>query len=182
MTSQDQAVIETARRDGIAVLEDVLDQDELTSVRDEFDRLHVELGKGPGEPGVRDGVSGDALLKYPHVAALFSHPRILAVVAAMLDEDEPCAWRLKTNRYTPEHKGVKKHTDGVLGELAPPYTRQSMAVFLDDIDANSGALTYVPGSHQLHSNPPPTRGGSHPLRRTSTPGTTYRQRCARAAS
>ena len=150
MTSQDQAVIETARRDGIAVLEDVLDQDELTSVRDEFDRLHLELGKGPGEPGVRDGVSGDALLKYPHVAALFSHPRIIAVVAAMLDEDEPCAWRLKTNRYTPEHKGVKKHTDGVLGELAPAYTRQSMAVFLDDIDANSGALTYVPGSHQLH--------------------------------
>lgn len=99
---------------------------------------------------MRDGVSGDALLKYPHVAALFSHPRIIAVVAAMLDEDQPWAWQLKTNRYTPEHKGVSKHTDGVLGELAPPYTRQSMAVFLDDIDADSGALTYVPGSHELH--------------------------------
>ena len=148
--TEDQAVIETARRDGIAVLKDLLDEDELTSVRDEFDRLHLELGKGPGQPGVRDGVSGDALLKYPHVAALFSHPRIIAVVAAMLDEDQPWAWQLKTNRYTPEHKGVSKHTDGVLGELAPPYTRQSMAVFLDDIDADSGAFTYVPGSHELH--------------------------------
>jgi hypothetical protein len=74
----------------------------------------------------------------------------MAVVAALLDEPAPWAWQLKKNRYTPQDEGVRRHADGVLGELAPAFTRQSMAVFLDDSDGNSGALTYVPGSHERH--------------------------------
>lgn len=86
------------------------------------------------------------------------------IVSAMLNEPTPWVWVVKTNRYTPEHIGVRKHTDGFLGELAPPFTRQAMAVFLDDVDEESGALTYVPGTHLLHyqndQNPnrvPPTQ-------------------------
>lgn len=150
LTEADQAVVAATRRDGIAVLPDLLQAEELVPLRAEFDQLHLDLGKGPGVPGVRDGVSGDALLEYRHVAALFCHPRLMAVVAALLNEPVPWAWQLKTNRYTPEHEGVRRHTDGVLGELAPAFTRQSTAVFLDDIDESSGALTYVPGSHELH--------------------------------
>ena len=74
----------------------------------------------------------------------------MAVVAALLDEPAPWAWQLKKNRYTPQDEGVRRHADGVLGELAPAFPRQSMAVFLDDSDGNSGALTYVPGSHERH--------------------------------
>ncbi len=154
LNTRDQQVVATARRDGIAVLPDLLDAEQLQHVRREFDQAHLDLGKGPGTPGVRDSTSGDALLAYPHLAALYSHPRIIAVVCAILGEDRPWAWQLKTNRYTPEHVGVRRHTDGVVGELAPPFTRQSMAVFLDDIDAESGALTYVPGSHLLHFEDP----------------------------
>jgi hypothetical protein len=44
-----------------------------------------------------------------------------------------------------------------LGELAPPFTRQAMAVFLDDVDEASGALMYAPGTHLLHFNDDPNR-------------------------
>lgn len=148
--SDDQAVVETIRKEGIGVLPGVLSQHELDTVRAEFDQAHMDLGKGPGEPGVRDRLSGEDLLAYPSLAALYSHPRIMAVISAMLDEPTPWVWQIITNRYTPEHVGVRRHTDGFAGELSPPFTRQSMAVFLDDIDETSGALTYVPGTHYLH--------------------------------
>ena len=154
---RDQEVVATVRRDGIGILRQVLSPQEVETVRQEFDRAHLDLDKGPGTPGVRDSLSGEALLAYPNLAALYSHPRIMAIVAALLNEPVPWVWVVKTNRYTPEHGGVSRHTDGFLGELAPPFTRQAMAVFLDDVDEESGALTYVPGTHLLHYNDDPRR-------------------------
>ena len=88
------------------------------------------------------------------LANLFIHPRILGIVSAILNDDNLWLWQLKTNRYTPEHPGVGKHTDGFPGEISPPFTRQAIAVFLDDISVGSGALTYVPGTHKLHYEDP----------------------------
>ena len=140
MTSEDQALIETIRKKGIGVLPNVLSGDEVEAVRVEFDQAHLDLGKGPGTPSVRDSTGGEQLLAYPAIAALYSHPRIMGVISAMLNEPVPWAWQVKTNRYTPEHKGVRKHTDGFLGELSPPFTRQAMAVFLDDIGDSSASV------------------------------------------
>lgn len=150
LSQEDQDLLNTIRKDGIGVMHGLLSSEEIEIIRKEFDQLHLDLGKGPGEPGVRDSMSGEELLAYPNLAALYSHPRIMGIVSAMLNEPTPWVWVVKTNRYTPEHIGVRKHTDGFLGELAPPFTRQAMAVFLDDIDETSGALTYVPGTHILH--------------------------------
>lgn len=153
----DQELVATIRRDGIGILRHVLSPQEVETVRQEFDQAHLDLGKGSGTPGVRDSLSGEALLAYPNLAALYSHPRIMSIVAALLNEPVPWVWVVKTNRYTPKHKGVSRHTDGFLGELAPPFTRQAMAVFLDDVDEESGALTYVPGTHLLHYENDPAR-------------------------
>ena len=150
MKEENRRIAETARANGIAVLPGLFDEDELEEIRRPFDQAYLDAGKGPGEEGNRDSISGEALLRYPAVARLFIHPRILAIVSAILAEERPWLWQLKTNRYTPEHPGVKKHTDGFLGELAPPFTRQAMAVFLDDISVDSGALTYVSGTHKRH--------------------------------
>ena len=150
MKSDDRALVETIRQNGIGVLRNALSEDEIGAVRLEFDQAHLDLGIGPGTPGVRDRLSGEQLLAYPALAALYSHPRIIAIVSAMLNEPVPWVWQIITNRYNPEHEGVRKHSDGFAGELSPPFTRQSMAVFLDDIDETSGALTYVPGTHHLH--------------------------------
>ena len=69
---------------------------------------------------------------------------------------------MKTNRYRPFHPGVGRHTDGKPGELSPPFSIVSTQVFLDDIEIDSGALTYAPGSHILHyesatDHRPPTK-------------------------
>ena len=72
------------------------------------------------------------------------------IVCEMLTDSIPWVWQIITNRYSPEHPGVGKHSDGFKGELSSPFSRQSMAVFLDDIDEESGSLTYVPGSHLRH--------------------------------
>ena len=150
MNQDDRTVIDSLRADGIGVLRNVLSADEVKAVRLEFNQAHLDLGIGPGKPGERDKLSVHPLLAYPALSALYSHPRIMRIASAMLDEPDPWAWQILTSRYNPDHVGVRKHTDGVLGELAPPFTRQSMAVFLDDVDESSGALTYVPGTHLLH--------------------------------
>jgi ectoine hydroxylase-related dioxygenase (phytanoyl-CoA dioxygenase family) len=73
----------------------------------------------------------------------------MAIVSAILGEPNPWLYQYKTNRYTPVHEGVKKHTDG-FGGLVPAHQTQAMAIFLDDISAESGALTYVPRTHLLY--------------------------------
>ena len=153
MYAEDKKIVATVRSNGIAVLPGLLAEDELTEIRHQFDQAYLDTDKGPGEPGTRDSISGTALLHYPALANLFIHPRILVIVSAILNET-PWLWQLKTNRYTPEHPGVGKHTDGFPDEISPPFTRQAMAVFLDDISPNSGALTYVPGTHKLHYEDP----------------------------
>lgn len=72
LSQDDQQVVNVAKRDGIAILPDLLTPAEVDLVRQDFDQLHIDLGKGPGTPGVRDSLSGDKLLPYGHVAALFS--------------------------------------------------------------------------------------------------------------
>jgi hypothetical protein len=115
ISAEDQALVETIRKNGIGVLRNLLSAQEVETVRTEFDQAHLDLGKGPGTPGVRDSLSGEALLAYPNLAALYSHPRIMNIISTMLNEPMPWVWVVKTNRYTPEHIGVRKHTDGFFG-------------------------------------------------------------------
>ena len=154
MNPQDAEIVATARASGIAVLPGLFNDGELEEIRRQFGQAYLDTGKGLGEPGTRDSISGETLLRYPALADLFIHPRILRIVSAILDDCNPWLWQLKTNRYTPEHPGVRKHTDGFPDEISPPFTRQAMAVFLDDISIDSGALTYVPGTHKLHYEDP----------------------------
>ena len=74
----------------------------------------------------------------------------MSVVAHVLAEPAPWLWMIRANRYAPPHPGVRPHSDGFPDELAPPFSRLAVAVFLDDIDEGSGALTYAPGSHEYH--------------------------------
>ena len=133
MIPEDRTVVETVRKNGIGTLQGVLSQDEVEAVRAEFDQAYLDLGKGPGTPGVRDRISGEQLLAYPTLSALYSHPRIMGIVSAMLNEPVPWVWQIITNRYMPEHTEVRKHTDGFPGEVSPPFTRQALAVFLESV-------------------------------------------------
>ena len=74
----------------------------------------------------------------------------MAVAARVLAEPAPWLWMIRANRYGAPHTGVRPHSDGFPGELAPSFSRLAVAIFLDDIDEHSGALTYAPGSHKYH--------------------------------
>lgn len=154
MTAEDRKVVETTRSEGVGVLPEVLVGKDLDEVRQQFEQAYLDDGQGPGEPGTRDRIESECLLRYPALARLFTHPRILGVISAILDEPRPWIVGMKTNRYTPEHPGVDPHTDGYKNAIVPPFTRQCMAVFLDDISTESGALTYVSGSHLLYFEAP----------------------------
>jgi len=89
MNTEDEEVVAMARADGIAILSDLFATDELTEIRRQFDQVYLDTGKGPGEPGTRDSISGEALLRYPALANLFIHPRILGIVSAILSAKNP---------------------------------------------------------------------------------------------
>ena len=150
MNRQDDEAVKMARDQGAGVLHDVLTQDELEAAREDLDRAYLEIGQGPGRPGSRDSIWGEGLLQYSGIARLFSHPRISTVVGAIMGDEVPWVSKFKTNRYTPEHKGVGRHSDTPAGLLIPPFSEVSTQIFLDDIVIASGALTYAPETHFLH--------------------------------
>ncbi|HHZ93330.1 TPA: hypothetical protein EYN98_20225 [Candidatus Poribacteria bacterium] len=150
MSDLDQEIVEAARENGVGIAHNLLTEKELSLGREAFDQVYLDLDKGPGEPGTRDSIWGEELLKSAALERLFSHPHIISIISGILDELRPFLQKMKTNRYTPFHPGVGRHTDGKLGELSPPFSMVSTQVFLDDIEIDSGALAYVPRSHILH--------------------------------
>ena len=152
MDAGDRAAVEAAWKNGVGVLHNLLSQDELDTIRRELEQAYLDMDMGPGDPGSRDSLRNEPLLNYPALGSLFSHPRILGIVSAILDEPRPFLLQMKTNRYTPKHKGVGRHSDGSPTELAAPFQWLATMIYLDDIDVNSGALTYVPGTHLYHSS------------------------------
>ena len=164
MIGLDREIVKTARENGVGIAHNLLTEEELSLGREAFDQVYLDLDKGPGKPGTRDSIWGEELLKSAALERLFSHPYIISIISGILDESRPFLQKMKTNRYTPFHQGVGRHTDGKLGELSPPFSMVSTQVFLDDIEIDSGALIYVPRSHVLHyelaENPdhqPPTK-------------------------
>ena len=87
------------------------------------------------------------------LARVFGHPRIVGIVAAIMEEPEfPFLHEMRANRYvgTPAapHPGATPHTDQA--QYAMPWEKICSMVFLDDIDEESGALEYKPTTHLQH--------------------------------
>ena len=164
LTEEERQVVTTLRRDGVAILHGLLSAAELTAARREFDALQQAAGAGgddaPGNAGKRT-----VLCTCQHVPVgrtqalgrLAAHPRVVAIAEALLDDDA-FVDLVRTNRYLPGHPGMAGHSDGT---WTTPYSTIATQIFLDDIDAQSGALTYMPGTHTqyfLHQ----TDGSTHP--------------------
>ncbi len=149
---------------GIAILPDFLDGTELEQLRGQFEQAYLDAGLGPAAPNQRLKLRGPVLLTYPAMARCFTHPRILAIVSALTKESRPWIWQLVTNRYTAGYPGVPNHSDNNDGNPSPPFSRQAAAVFLDDISPETGALTYVPGTHRLSFSDRAPTGNRVPTR------------------
>ena len=150
LSPEEAAAVETVQRDGIAVLHGLLTPPELAAARREFDALQLAAGRGESTDAANRGARTVVCTcqhvpvgATPALGGLLSHPRVLAVVEALLG-GQSYVEMMRTNRYTPGHPGMAGHSDG---RMVPPYDTIATQVFLDGIDAANGALTYAPGSH-----------------------------------
>lgn len=151
--------VETYRRDGFLVIENVLDAAEVASLKrvtDEFVersrtvREHtkvydLEPGHSADEPRVRR-------IKAPHLhdpvyASLVKHPRILAVLQALIGPSvrfDTSKLNLKSANYG---AAVEWHQDWPFY----PHTNDDLAavgVMIDDMRMVNGPLLCIPGSHR----------------------------------
>ena len=147
MTPETQEIINTIRCEGVCLIPGLLSDTELEEARQDLTRAYAEAGKEVVDPGDRTRLSGPHLLNYPGLARVFGHPRIIELSARVTGEEQLFLQEIVANRYTPPHPGVHPHLDEDFGELVPPFMRVTWALFLDNISAESGALTYVPGTH-----------------------------------
>ena len=153
MSAEDRDVVATAQRDGVGVLRDLLGPAELEAARRDFEQAHVDIGNGawdsPDNAGSRAGAGGDQLGLLPSLGPLFTHPRIVAIVGAIMDGATPWIHAMTTIRCTPGAKPFPPHSDGGHA-YAMPWEKVATAIFLDDMDEDSGALEYCPGTHWKH--------------------------------
>jgi len=147
MDIETENILETVRREGACLVNGLLTDDELEQAGQDLYRAFEAAGKGRIVPGERSRLSGPWLLKYPGLARVYGHPRIIELSALITEEPLPFLQEIVANRYIPPHPGVSPHLDEDFGELVPPLMRVTWALFLDDISPESGALTYVPGTH-----------------------------------
>lgn len=172
LSAEDLEVVATARRDGAAVVRNLLTPSELAAARRDFDAAHLANGKGRFDDeenvATRTGMLGDHLGLLPGLAQLYAHPRIVGIVGAIMGEDCPFLHEMKTNRYTAGHQGVTPHSDNG-PDWSMPWEKIATMIFLDDIGEESGALEYLPTTHLQHflsddgvapsSSPPPQPRG-----------------------
>lgn len=153
LTAEDLDAVTTARRDGIAVVQNLLTPSELENARRDFDAAHLAAGKGNYDDieneATRTGLTGDHLGILPGLGQLYCHPRIVAVVCAIMGEELPFLHEMKTNRYTAGHPGVSPHSDNGI-DFSMPWEKIASMIFLDDIGEDSGALEYAPRTHLQH--------------------------------
>ena len=160
LSAADRAAVDTLRREGIAVVHDLLTPAELAAARRDQDvttsdafhgqqrGLRGQLGTDPEQPATNTPLAGLYMGTLPGLARCYSHPRIVAIARATM-RAEPYLHLLKINRFTAGHPGLGPHHDSVGKEFLEPWRRVAAMVFLDDIGEDSGAFEYMPSSHRL---------------------------------
>lgn len=162
--------------EGYCVIPDVLDCEELASVRQALDRAAaqddaagVALRYGPDGANQRLWAllnRGDEFVR------LATHPLALAIVRSGLGQDIQLS-NLSANITGPggDREIGRLHTDqGFLPEPWPYQLATNVAFLLDDFTEENGATLIVPGSHKLLAVPDHGLAPSAPARLTGTAG------------
>ncbi|MCC6196109.1 MAG: phytanoyl-CoA dioxygenase family protein [Burkholderiales bacterium] len=158
--SQDGALLEQYRRDGVIVVEGLLDEAARGRMKEvlaalvegaravsSHDELYdLEPGHGPAEPRVRR-------IKKPHAvhtvfAEFIRSPRMLDILSALLGPSGVRLHGSKLNLKAPEFGSpVEWHQDWAFY----PHTNDdvlAVGVLLDDATTENGPLLVLPGSHR----------------------------------
>jgi ectoine hydroxylase-related dioxygenase (phytanoyl-CoA dioxygenase family) len=147
-TTADLAALD---RDGYVVIERAVDAEVLRAIRDELgpwldDAAH--RGRNDFEGFDTNRVYG-LLAKVPSEAALVLHPRVLAVLDALLLPGYLLTANLAIN-LLPGETAQQLHVDDGFYRLARPRRPVSVSTVwaIDDFTAENGATEVVPGSHR----------------------------------
>ena len=119
---------------------------------DEYERWVTESGAQGG------GLRGDSRFKLhlllPWAAQLVRHPRLLDAVEAVLGTRDILVWSSDVVAKPAASGGYFSwHQDSTYARLAPPSKVVSAWIALTPSSAESGAVAFLPGSHQLGQLP-----------------------------
>lgn len=86
---------------------------------------------------------------HPALRALVHHPRATALAAQLLGVPTVRFWHDQVFAKPPRHPGVVPwHQDYSYWQRTAPACHVTINILLDDADAQSGCLQFVPGSHR----------------------------------
>jgi ectoine hydroxylase-related dioxygenase (phytanoyl-CoA dioxygenase family) len=134
---------------GCVVIEGALAAHQLDAVREGLDPLlrDAPLGRNDFEGRATNRVYA-LLAKVPAMAAIVEHPRVLAMVDALLEPGYLLTAALAINLLPGETEQAWHHDDGFYSLPRPrPPVSISTIWALDDFTAANGATEVIPGSH-----------------------------------
>ena len=133
-------------QDGVVTPIDALNADEVTALRNAFDRLEAEKGKAFAQAGILGKER-----EYPFIWEAATHPRILDAVEQVLGPDLLLLGTHAFCKYPVEEVGeaafVAWHQDVTYWGLEPPLAITGWLA-IDDVDEENGAMVVIAGSHR----------------------------------
>jgi ectoine hydroxylase-related dioxygenase (phytanoyl-CoA dioxygenase family) len=157
-TAEDLAAIE---RDGYVVIERAIGRDVLDAVRDELAPFldgGAEAYRGRNDfEGFTTNRVYALLAKSPTEAELVTHPRVLAILDAMLLPGYLLSANLAIN-LLPGETAQDLHFDDSFYRVPRPRPPLGVSAIwaIDDFTAANGATEVIPGSHRWGDEPPPS--------------------------
>lgn len=134
---------ETYLRDGVAVLKNVFNYDQIKQYNKIVKSERASCEDGKNEYGFGDRI-GQLHQKYPDLLKMADNKNIINFLKWAFDDTPIVFGSLNFDRGT--QQGV--HKDGIFFWPEPHYSMAGVWVALEDINEDSGPLFYIPGSHK----------------------------------
>ena len=140
---------------GFLFVHDVLDADEVERFRARLDELFIEEGDAAGhEVHTEAGTDrlADLVNKDPLFEVCFTHPRVLAAVAHVLEGDVQLS-SLNSRAALPGRGHQALHSDGRFDAATGRFDSCQTTWVIDAFTEENGPTRVVPGSHRNPSAP-----------------------------
>jgi ectoine hydroxylase-related dioxygenase (phytanoyl-CoA dioxygenase family) len=148
------ADVQAVKKDGFVIMENLLNQEQLSKIKEEADRLLSHYGRNSFE-GQKTRRIYAVLAKTDAGTPLLEHPRVLCALDELLMDNYLLSMFQMINVEPGESQQMLHHDDAFY-PIARPRRAFSYATILavDDFTAENGATVYVPGSHRWDDRRP----------------------------
>ncbi|MDX3104496.1 phytanoyl-CoA dioxygenase family protein [Nonomuraea angiospora] len=158
-------------RDGFVVLEGLLDDSEVRTYREIYDRFlsgeidagdkRADLGAGAGRSGATENITQIMWPSdlYPEIASLPLHGRAQAIARQLIGEDAELDFDMLIAKAPSTATPTPWHQDAGYWVDLPDERAASIWVSLDEATVDNGCMWYVRGSHLGAIRPHRPAGG-----------------------